>query len=102
MVVYLSIHIANSFYTLRHTTLHQNHSFFKQGTEGFIHLQRAEKTTISENVLTLHQLIQKAAWFFILLLFGIGALESEYEISLIPDKFIPHRHTYLRYCVLRL
>lgn len=102
MVVYISIHIANSFYTLRHTTLRQNHSLFKQGTEGFIHLQRAEKTTISENILTLHQLLQKAAWFFIVLLFGIGVLESGEVISHGHDRYLPHRHTYLRYCVLRL
>jgi hypothetical protein len=105
LMVYLFIHVSNLFFVQQNTAVKsKHHSFiFKRKIKSFFKVQKSEKTTVNQTRLSLQRLIQNAAKFFVLLLFGAVVLTGVSKLFPSPNQYLPdYRHAYLQCCVIRI
>jgi hypothetical protein len=101
LAIYIFVSLTNLYFVERQTrnfTNKYSHSFLaKRKTKNMFRLQKAASTTFSQNQTQYNQFSQKAALFFVVLLFAPG-------IFIIIKKLFPHSNQLIpdyRYAFLR-
>ena len=103
LTVYLFFSITNAFFASRQTAMPRRNFFLKPANERGFQLPKTNKTAINQPRVSVNQLVQSAASFFILLLLGIGLLRAGFRQAFVIQFYRPDLHySYLRHCVIRI
>lgn len=102
LAVYIFISLTNLYFVERHTRNFNSkykHSFIaKRKIKNMFRTQKAASTTVSQNQTPYNLISQKAALFFIVLLFGQGVLTVKKKLFPRSNQLIPdYQYTFLKY-----
>jgi len=102
LAVYIFVSLTNLYFVERHTHNFNNkysHSFLaKRKTKNMFRLQKASSTTFSQTETQYKQISQKAALFFIVLLFASGTFMTKKSLFPHSNQLIPdYQYAFLRY-----
>lgn len=102
LAVYIFVCLTNLYFVERHTrnfNTNYKHSFIaKRQIKNMFRLQKAANTTFSQNQTSCNQISQKAALFFIILLFPAGVLTVKKKLFPHSNQLIPdYQYAFLRY-----
>jgi hypothetical protein len=101
LAVYVFVSLTNLYFVERHTRNFNNkykHSFIaKRQVKNMFRTQKAATTTFSQNQTPYNLINQKAALFFIMLLFGTGMFTIKKKLFPSSNQLIPdHQYAFLR------
>lgn len=102
LAIYIFISLTNLYFVERHTRNFNNkykHSFIaKRKIKNMFRMQKAASTIFSQNQTPYNQVNQKAALFFIMLLFAPGVFVIKKKLFPRSNQLIPdYQYTFLRY-----
>lgn len=102
LAVYIFISLTNLYFVERHTRNFNNkykHSFIaKRKIKNMFRTQKAASTTFSQNQTPYNQICQKAALFFIILLFAADVVLNKKKLFPHSNQLIPdYQYVFLKY-----
>jgi hypothetical protein len=103
LTVYLFFSITNAFFVSRQTHTPRRSTLIKPAAQGVFHIPKASRVAIYQTRVSMSQLAQSAAQFFIVLFFCIGLLKADFKSGWLSFFYRPDLHySYLRHCVIRI
>jgi hypothetical protein len=103
LTVYLFFSITNAFFASNKTHQPGRITLLKPAAESVFHLPKTNRTAIYQPRVSVSQLVQNAAQFFIVLLFCAGLLKAFFKPAKGALLYRPNLHyAYLRHCVIRI